>query len=143
MCYRENVGPCGLAGLLVGMTICAYRKEIVMPINENIADFLRRYKQEHHLSVLSLSELLGIATSATVTYLTGNCNPRSNTLDLIADKCGVSVAEIVSAYPWEWEQAEIIVRAAAELGKLSGEQREKGIQHFLALASLFSESSNT
>ncbi len=110
-----------------------------MPANKNISNFMKRYKQEHHLSVLALSELLGIAKSATVTYLTGACNPRLDTLEIIAEKCGVTVAEIVSAHPREWGQAEITERAARLFSSLPPERRDRAIHLFLDLIDALSE----
>ena len=104
-----------------------------MPVNENIADFMRRYKDEHHLSVSDLAKLLGIAKSAAVSYLSGDCNPRTDTVELIAEKCGVSAAEIISAQPPGWEQAEIVERAARLFGDLPPEQRERAVNLFLLL----------
>ena len=108
-----------------------------MPANKNISNFMKRYKQEHHLSVLALSELLGIAKSATVTYLTGACNPRLDTLEIIAEKCGVTVAEIVSAHPRG--QAEITERAARLFSSLPPERRDRAIHLFLDLIDALSE----
>ena len=110
-----------------------------MPANKNISNFMKRYKQEHHLSVLALSELLGIAKSATVTYLTGACNPRLDTLEIIAEKCGVTVAEIVSAHPREWGQAERTERAARLFSSLPPERRDRAIHLFLDLIDALSE----
>lgn len=109
-----------------------------MSVNRNIAQNIHRYKQERHLSIAELSEELGIAKSAAVNYLNGTGNPRTDTLELLAEKCGMSAAEIISAQPPGWERAEIEVRAARTLGSLPPEQRNKAVNLFLALVDVFS-----
>lgn len=110
-----------------------------MPVPDNIADFLRRYKEEHHLSIADLSDELGVAKSAVVNYLSGRCNPRANTMDLIAEKCGVSTAEMISAQPPGRDRAEIVEQAARLFSNLPPERREKAITHFLALVDILAE----
>ena len=104
-----------------------------MPISENITDFIKRYKRAHHLSVAELSEELGIAKSALAGYLSGTCNPRTDTLELLAEKRGVSVAEIISAHPRDWE------RAARLFSSLPPERRDRAIHLFLDLIDALSE----
>ncbi|MBD5152396.1 MAG: helix-turn-helix transcriptional regulator [Oscillibacter sp.] len=110
-----------------------------MPISENVANFIRRYKDEHHLSIAELSDELDIGKSATVNYLSGDCNPQASTMDRIAEKCGVSVAEIISAQPPGWERAEIVERAARVFGGLPPEQRDRAVSLFLALVDILAE----
>ena len=110
-----------------------------MPISENITDFIKRYKRAHHLSVAELSEELGIAKSALAGYLSGTCNPRTDTLELLAEKHGVSVAEIISAHPRDWERAEMAERAARLFSSLPPERRDRAIHLFLDLIDALSE----
>lgn len=110
-----------------------------MPISENVAEFIRRYKEKNDLSISDLSEELGIAKSAIVNYLNGDCNPRADTMDMIAEKCGVSPAEIISAQPPGWERAEIVGRAARIFGDLPPEQRDRAVSLFLALADILGD----
>ena len=122
-----------------GMKIPIHRKEIIMPIKKNIAAFLQQYRQERHLSIVELSAELGIAKSAIVEYLNGDGNPRADTVDLIADKCGVSAAEMISAQPPGWERTEIVERAARVFGGLPPERRERAVSLFLALVDILAE----
>lgn len=110
-----------------------------MPISDNIADFIRRYKEEKRLSIAELSEELGIAKSATVDYLNGDGNPRADTIDMIAEKCGVSATEMISAQPPGWERTEIAERAARVFGDLPPEQRERAVPLFLALVDILGD----
>lgn len=110
-----------------------------MPISENVAVFMRRYKEEHHLSIAELSDELGIAKNSTVDYLKGVGNPGANMVDLMAEKFGVSVAEIVSAQPQEWERAEIMERAARLFSDMPQEQRDRAVKLFLALIDVIAE----
>jgi transcriptional regulator with XRE-family HTH domain len=121
------------------MELHRQRKEIVMPINENIANFIKRYKEERQLSVAELSEELGIAKSAAANYLNGDCNPRADTIELLAKKCGVSATEIISARPPEWKRAEMVERAARLFSSLPPERRDRAIHLFLDLIDALSE----
>ena len=108
-----------------------------MPISENITAFMRRYKEEHHLSIVEFSEELGISKNTVVGCLNGTGNLQSDTIDIIAEKCGVSAAEMISAHSLEWEQAETITRAVKELSTLPPDCREKGLQLFRDMMDLF------
>lgn len=110
-----------------------------MPIKENFAAFLQRYREARHLSIAELSAELGIAKSATVEYLNGDGNPRADTMDMIADKCGVPAAEIISAQPPGWERTEIVERAARVFGDLPPEQRDRAVSLFLALVDILGD----
>lgn len=110
-----------------------------MPINQNIAAFLRQYKEQRHLSIAELSAELGIAKSATVGYLNGDSNPRADTVDMIAEKCGVSATEMISAQPPGWERTEIVERAARILGDLPPERRDRALPLFLALVDILGD----
>lgn len=110
-----------------------------MPISENIAAFIRRYREEKALSISELSEELGIAKSAAVMYLSGDCNPRADTMDMIAEKCGVSAAEMISALPPGWERAGIVGQAARVFGDLPPEQRDRAVPLFLALVDILGD----
>lgn len=79
-----------------------------MLIKKNLAAFLQRYREERQLSIAELSDELGIAKSAAVEYLNGDGNPRADTMEIIAEKCGVSAAEMISAQPPGWERTESV-----------------------------------
>lgn len=121
------------------MTIYYKREEIIMPINQNIAAFLRQYKEQRHLSIAELSAELGIAKSAAVDYLNGDSNPRADTVDMIAEKCGVSATEMISAQPPGWERTEIVERAARIFGDLPPERRDRAVPLFLALVDILGD----
>ena len=110
-----------------------------MPISENIAAFMNRYKKDHHLSIVEFSAELGISKNTVVDCLKGAGNLQSDTIDIIADKCGVSAAEIISAQPPGWERAEITSQAARLFGSLPPEQRERAVKLFLSNLEVFSE----
>ena len=110
-----------------------------MPISEDIAAFMNRYKEEHHLSIVGFSEELGISKNTVVDCLKGTGNLQSDTIDIIAEKCGVSVAEMISARPPGWERAEIVERAARLFSDLPPERQERAITHFLALIDILGD----
>ena len=110
-----------------------------MSIKRNIAEFLRRYKDTHNLSVSEMADELGIAKSIITEYLNGSGNPRADTLELLAEKCEVSVTEIISARPPGWERAEITERVARLFSSLPPERREMAVKLFLSLIDVLSE----
>ena len=110
-----------------------------MSINENFTDFLKRYKDEHHLTLSEMADEFSVARSLLENYLNGGGNPRADTLELIAGKCGVSAAEIISAKPPGWERAEIVGRAARVFGDLPPGQRDRAVPLFLALVGILAE----
>lgn len=110
-----------------------------MSINKNISDFIRRYKEEHQMSISEMSKELGIPKSSVQLYLNGESNPRVDTLELLAERCEVSAAQIISAPAPGWERAEIVERTARLFGDLPLEQRERIIPLFLALVDILSE----
>lgn len=114
-----------------------------MPINDNISDFIRRYKEERHLSMSELAEEWGIPKSSLEKYMNGSGNPRADTLELLAKKCDVSVSEIISAHSLGWERAEIAEQAARLFGDLPLERRNRAVKLFLALVDELSEKDDT
>ena len=62
-----------------------------------------------------------------------------DTIEQIAERLGVSVEELISAHSPEWEQAEMMERAARLFGDLPPEQRGQALKLFLALVDVFSE----
>lgn len=113
-----------------------------MPINKNIAATMRRIKQERHLSIAELAELLGVTKSTAQLYLKGEGNPRADTLELLAQGCGLSITELVSDPLPGGEQAETMVGAAQLLSGLPLEKREECAGHLLAIAAIFAEMQN-
>lgn len=110
-----------------------------MSIKQNVARTIRRVKEERHISIEILAKELDITKSAVQAYLKGDSNPRADTLELLAEKCGVSMIELVSDPLPGGEQAETMVSAAQLLSGLPPEKREACVQHLLAIAVLFAE----
>lgn len=110
-----------------------------MSINQNVARTMQRIKQERHVSIEIFADELGITKSAAQIYLKGEGNPRADTLELLAEGCGVSMTELVSDPLPGWEQAETMVRAARMLSTLPPEKRELCVGHILAIAAVFAE----
>ncbi len=104
-----------------------------MPINENLAKTIQQYKLDRELSISELAEELGVARSILENYLNGTGNPRADTLELLSEKSGIPLAELVSGPPSGLEQARIVVHAARELALLPPERRERGIALFIEL----------
>lgn len=110
-----------------------------MPINKNLAEFLQQYRQKKHLSLAGLAEELDIPPSSTEKYCSGTGNPRADTLETLAKKCGVSPEEMISARPSSWERAEIVERAVRLFSSLPPGRRERAVKQFLALVDELSE----
>ena len=110
-----------------------------MPVSENIAAFMRRYKEDRHLSIMELSQELGISKNTVAGCLNGSGNLRSDTIGVIVKKCGVPATEIISAQPPGWERAEIMEQAARIFSDLSPEHRNQAVTLFIALVDLLAE----
>lgn len=110
-----------------------------MSIKQNVARTIRRVKEERHISIEILAKELDITKSAVQAYLKGDSNPRADTLELLAEKCGVSMIELVSDPLPGGEQAETMVSAAQVLSALPPEKREACVQHLLAIAAIFAQ----
>lgn len=108
-----------------------------MSISKNLARVLQRYRLERHLSIQELSDKIGIPKSSVECYLNGTGNPRADTLELISQKTGIPLIEIVSDPAPGQEQAETIIQAAKELSGLPSERLEEGLHYFQALTELF------
>lgn len=107
-----------------------------MGISRNLAESIRRYKLERQLTTVELAEELHLAVSTTQEYLNGSGNPRADTLELLAGRMGLPVAELVTGSPG-WEEAGSVIHAARALSVLPPEKREKGARLLLELAGLF------
>lgn len=110
-----------------------------MSINKNLSRILRRIKSERGLSYTEFANELGIPKSSLVEYMNGTGNPRSDTLEMLAEKLHVPITEIVSDPPPGQGRAETVVQAAKEFAGLSPAQRERGFQLAQELAALFAE----
>lgn len=107
-----------------------------MPIVESIALALQQYKAEHRISIAVMAKRLEIAESSLQSYIKGKANPRASTIQLLADKMGLSAAELISGSTPSWERSEDLIRATKEFGCLTTEEQQEAIQHFRALATL-------
>lgn len=114
-----------------------------MPINENLAKTIQRYKLDRDLSLSELAKEFGVARSILESYLNGTGNPRADTLELLSEKSGIPLTELVSGPPSGLEQARIALYAAREFALLSPERRERAITLFLALVDTLSEENHT
>ena len=107
-----------------------------MTLNKSLAASIRRYKQARDLTVAELAEDLHLAVSPTQEYLKGNCSPRTDTLELLAERMGVTVGELLASPPPELERTESLMQAAGVLAALKPEKREKAVKLLLELAEL-------
>lgn len=107
-----------------------------MSISENMAFVLQRYKAKHNISIPDMARKLEIAPSTLQNYMKGMSNPRASTIELIAEKMGLSAAELISVSTPAWEQSEALIRTTREFGGLSEEDQAKAIRHFRALVAL-------
>lgn len=109
-----------------------------MEIRANIARTVREIMREQKKTLTELSDELDIPLSSMKKYASGQSNPRADTIELLADKLGVTPEELISSLPQGWRQAETTLQAAKVFGSLLPEQRERGIQLFLEMVALFS-----
>lgn len=139
--FLQKRGPPAVRGPPSDMAYppLAKRKEYIMSINENVARSILRFKEQRRLSLDLLSEELKVTKSAVQLYLKAKGNPTADTLELLAEGCGLSVTELVSDPLPGGEQAETMVGAARLLGGLPPEKREECVEHLLAMAAIFAE----
>lgn len=112
-----------------------------MSISKNLARVLRIVKIARGLSYTEFSDELGVPKSSLTGYMNGTGNPRSDTLDMLAEKLGIPITAIVSDPLPGQEQAETIAGAAKLFAALTPEQQAKGMELFLELAAMFAEKS--
>lgn len=124
-----------------------------MGIGKNIAARMLQHKLDHGFSTVELAEEMHLAVSTTQEYLNGNGNPRADTLEMIAQRMGISVIELISpippdqphpapqrhAQPISLRQTRAAAHFAKELAQLPPDKREKGIRLFLEMVELWSE----
>lgn len=112
-----------------------------MEIRENIANTVNRILQERNKTLSELSDEIDIPRSSLENYAKGMSNLRADTIEILADKLGLTPAELISniSEKPEWQQAKAVLLAAHEISGLSMEKQESGIQAFLKLVSIFSE----
>ena len=89
------------------------------------------------LTLREVARELDIPWASLEGYANGRANPRADTLEVLAEKLGVPITELVSGSPPGWEQAETIVRAAVAVGSLPPEHHEECVELFLKLVALF------
>ncbi len=70
-----------------------------MKIQENIAATIQLLLKEKGLTLVEASDELGISRTALQSYVKADSNPRADTIELIAEKLGISPAELVSGTP--------------------------------------------
>ena len=66
----------------------------------------------------------------------GKLQPRTDTLELLAERMGVTVGELLASPPPELERTESLMQAAGVLAALKPEKREKAVKLLLELAEL-------
>ena len=67
-----------------------------MKIQDNIASTIRAVMIERELTITEAAEEFCISRTALQDYLSADSNPRSDTIELLAQKLGVSLAELIS-----------------------------------------------
>ena len=137
-CVICLAGLPGSAAPLSCMMIQTERKEIVMPIKENVSAAIYRYQRGRDLSLREVAREFGIPWASLEGYANGRANPRADTLELLAKKLEIPLTELVSGSPPGWEQAETLVDAAVAIGSLPPEHREECVELLLRLIALFS-----
>lgn len=109
-----------------------------MLTREYVSLRLQQYKDGEKISLETMAARLDLPKSSLHEYLKGRGNLRSDTIDLIVGKIGITVPEMFSEPSPSYSQAAHLVQAAGVLGGLPAAQREQGLQLFLAMVALFS-----
>ena len=114
-----------------------------MKICQGIAQTINETRIARNKSLSALAEEIGVPLSSLQNYVSGHSNPRADTIEILAEKLGISPAELISSHPEEWSKAEIVLRTANEFSALTPELQEEGIRLFLSLVKLFSRGSQS
>lgn len=67
-----------------------------MSIQKNIATTLKRTLEERGVSLMDLSKEIGIGKTSLQEYTQGKRNMRVDTLEILADKLGIPITDLVS-----------------------------------------------
>ncbi len=121
------------------MMIDYQRKEIIMPISQNLARILRQHKDRTGLTFKEMADELDFSKSTLVEYFNGNGNPRVKDLELLVSTLDIPITEIVSDPLPGQEQVETVVRMSRLLSGLDPERRDRAVHLCLELAALFAE----
>ena len=89
-----------------------------MLTREYIAYQLQKYKEAHKIFIEDMARMLGISQTSLVDYIKGRGNLRSDTIDLIVSKLGITLPEVFSDPVPGAGQALVIAQAAALLGDI-------------------------
>ena len=92
---------------------------------------LQEYKDNEKISLEAMAKRFDFPKSSLHEYLKGRGNLRSDTIDLIVEKLGITVPEMFSEPSLGHRQTVYMLQAAKELGGLPAEQQQQGIQLFL------------
>ena len=109
-----------------------------MPINENLAKSIQRYKLERDLSIAELAEELGVAKSILESYLRGTGNPRADTLELLSERSGIPLSALVTGLPSGGAAASAAAPTAKLFGSLAEDRRERCVELFVEMVRLMS-----
>lgn len=105
-----------------------------MSIQENIAATLKAVMDEKNMTLEEAAQKFGIAKSSLQSYLNKKANPRADTIQILSEKTGVCLAEMVSGQRgWIWEEIgrglhPILQPVARELKHLSERLYDLGIE---------------
>ena len=106
-----------------------------MTIQKNLSNIMRAIRESRKLSIMELSEELGISRSLLQDILKGNSNPRIDTIEHIADTLAINPLTLLSSTYTE-EQLEtsiLLLKAIDAISKLPPEQRAKCASLFYEL----------
>lgn len=80
-----------------------------MTIKNNIAAKMKAIMAEKDATVVEFAQELGIARSSLQEYLKETSNPRTDTIELIAEKLEISPAELISDPEFKAEKEIVIL----------------------------------
>lgn len=108
-----------------------------MEIRVNIAKTVKRILRERRKTLSELSEELNIPLSSMKNYASAAANPRADTIELLAERLGLTPAELICQMPEDRTEADAALRAAGLFGELPTERQKEGVELFLKLVALF------
>lgn len=110
-----------------------------MRLQKNLTHFMRYIKDSRQRSLAEFSEELGIARSTLQKLLSGNANPRIDTIEFIANRLETDPLLLLSFEEEHVDSAILMAKSLQAVSKMDSEQRAQFLDMFQKLVKLLDE----
>lgn len=115
-----------------------------MDAKKNMSQRVKAYRKSKYNSIEAFSEDLGIALNTVRKLERAHGNPTMDTMNLVADKLGITVSELLSPPASGQEQKQSIEKSLCEVTKsfmaLPDELQKEACEHFSRLVEILKTS---